>query len=98
MGDIAKWGILAAAAAIIIGLIVAFPFMNFIDSGVYTQGIATLVTVVGNGFTFARGLVNNFLSPWARSALTALMIWLVGKWILTYSVKLIIWVYHFLFK
>lgn len=98
MGEVAKWAILAAILISIIGIVVAFPISSYIDLGVYTSGIATIVTYAADGFRFARALINNFFSPWARTALSGLMIWLVGKWLLTYTVKIITWVYHFIFK
>ena len=98
MGDVAKWVILAAAAITIISLIVAFPIMNYMDVGVYAAAIQTLVQYAGSAFVFARGLINNLLSPWARSAVSGLMLWMVAKWLVTYSLKVLVWVYHYVFK
>lgn len=98
MGEMAKWAILAAIIITIVSLCVAFPITQYMNLGVYTEGIAVLVNYAGNAFIFARGLINNFLSPWGRAALTGLMIWLIGKWLLTYSLKVLVWVYHWLFK
>lgn len=98
MGDIAKWAILVAAGLALIGMILAFPIMDYMDVGVYSEGIATIVNYCGSAFIFARGLINNFLSPWARSAISGLTLWFIGKWIVTYSVKMMVWVYRFIFK
>lgn len=98
MGEVAKWAILVAAGLLILGSILAFPICYYMDVSIYSAGIATVVNIAGKGFVFGRGLLNNFFSPWARGALTGLMIWLVGKWLVTYSIKVMIWVYHFLFK
>lgn len=98
MGEMAKWAILAAIIITIISMCVAFPITQYMNLGVYTEALADLVNYAGNAFIFARGLINNFLSPWARSALTGLMIWLIGKWLLTYTLKVLVWVYHWLFK
>ncbi len=98
MSDIVKWGLLVAGAIIIIGLILAMPLEKYIDIPVFTSGITTLVNVCGDGFKFARGAINNLLSPWARSAVTGLAVYIIGKQFLTLSLKIVIWVYHFIFK
>lgn len=98
MSDIVKWGLLVAGAVLIIGLIVALPFMDFIDVGQFGGLITQLVEIAGDGFVFGRGLINNFLTPFGRVALTGLLYWLFGKWAITIAIKLIIWVYHFIFK
>ena len=98
MSDIAKWALLVAGAVIIIGLIMAMPLQRFIDVGVFSSAISVVVNVCQEGFRFARGVVNNLLSPWARTAVTALAVYIIGKQFLTLSLKIIIWVYHFIFK
>lgn len=98
MSDAIKWGLLIAGAVIIIGLIVALPFMEFLNVGEFTNLIAQLVNVAGDGFAFGRGLLNNFLTPFGRTALTGLLFWMFGKWAITVSIKVVIWAYHFIFK
>ena len=98
MSDIAKWALLAAAIIAIIALIVAFPFMQYIDAAKFSAAISTIINTAADGFRFARGLVNNFLSPWARGVFSGLLIWLLAKPILTYGIKVTVWVYHYIFK
>lgn len=98
MADVAKWALLVAGAIIIIALICALPFMEFVDAGEFANLISRLVDVAGGGFVFARGLINNFLTPFGRTALTGLLYWMFGKWAITIAVKIVIWVYHFIFK
>lgn len=98
MSDIAKWALLVAGAVIIIGLIVAMPLQKYIDVPVFTSAISVIVNVCSEGFRFARGAINNLLSPWARTAVTGLAVYIIGKEFLTLSLKIIIWVYHFIFK
>lgn len=98
MADVAKWALLVAGALIIIGLICALPFMDFVNADEFGALITGLVDICGSGFVFARGLINNFLTPFGRVALTGLLYWLFGKWAITIAVKIIIWVYHFIFK
>ena len=98
MSDAVKWGIRAALAVTIIGMILVLPVRQFIDISVVAAGISTLVSIAGEGFMFGRGLINNFLSPWARIALSGLMIWLIGKWFVLLSMKIMAWVNHYIFK
>lgn len=98
MATIAKWALLVGGAILIIGLIVSLPFMDFIDAGEFGSMITSLVDIAGSGFVFARGLLNNFLTPFGRTALTGLIYWIFGKWAITISIKLVVWIYHFIFK
>lgn len=98
MSDAIKWGLLIAGAVIIIGLIVALPFVDFINVGQFGQLISRLVDLAGDGFIFGRGLLNNFLTPFGRAALTGLLFWFFGKWAITVAIKIVVWAYHFIFK
>ena len=98
MSTIAKWALLIAGAVLIIGLICALPFMDFINAGEFGSMINTLVDIAGSGFVFARGLLNNFLTPFGRTALTGLLYWIFGKWAITIGIKIVVWAYHFIFK
>lgn len=98
MSDIAKWGILIAAITVAIGMLLAFPFYQYIDVVHFSNAISTIIDIAGYGFGFARGLINNFLSSWARSVLSGLMLWLIAKWLITFGLKAMVWVYHYIFK
>lgn len=98
MSDIVKWGLLAAGAIALIALIVALPFVEFIDVGELGSLITRLVEIVGDALTSARGLLNNFLTPFGRKVLTGIMLYLLAKWVITLSIKIVAWVYHFIFK
>lgn len=98
MSDIAKWALLVAGAVIIFGMILALPLARYIDVGVFTTAISVIVNVCQEGFFFARGAINNLLSPWARTAVTGLAVYIIGKQFVTVGLKIIIWVYHFIFK
>lgn len=98
MSDIAKWALLAAAAVLLIGMIAALPFVEFIDFGQFSAALANITTVAGSAFRFGRGLINNFLLPFGRTVATGLFIWLVGKWALMIAIKIVAWAYHFIFK
>lgn len=98
MSDIVKWGLLAAGAVALVALIVALPFVDFINVGELGTLISRLVVLVGGAFTSARGLVNNFLTPFGRDVLTGIMLYLLAKWVITLSIKITAWIYHFIFK
>lgn len=98
MSDIAKWAILIAAIIVVIGLVMALPFYEYIDVSKFSAAVVTIISVAGDGFTFARGLVNNFLSPWARGVFSGLLLWLIGKYVIIYTLKVSVWVYHYIFK
>lgn len=98
MGEVIKWGLLAAGLVALIALVVTLPFMDFLNFGELSSGIASIVSVCGTAFSAARGLVNNFLTPFGRTVLSGLLIWLVAKWAIMISVKVVAWVYHFVFK
>lgn len=98
MGDAIKWGLLATGIAVLIALIVVLPFNNFIDVSEFSNGITIIVTVCGNAFASARGLINSLLTPFGRGLVTGMLVWFFGKWAIMVGVKIVAWVYHFIFK
>lgn len=98
MSDIAKWALLVAGAIAFIALILALPFVEFINLDEYISALSNVITIAGDAFTFARGLTNNFFLPFGRKIITGLLIWLIGKWALQIAIKIGAWVYHFIFK
>ena len=98
MSDIVKWGLLAAGAVALIALIVSLPFVQYIDIARLSSVVVSLVDIAGDAFIFGRGLINNFLTPFGRTVLSGIMFYLLSKWVLTLSIKISAWVYHFIFK
>lgn len=98
MSEVVKWGLLVAGLLVIIALIVALPFVEFIDFGEFGNLITQLVSLCSSAFSFGRGLINNFLTPFGRTVLTGIMIYLIGKWAITIGIKITSWAYHFIFK
>ncbi len=98
MGEIAKWALLVAGAVIIVGLIMVLPIVDYIDASVFGAAISVIVNICSDGFRFARGAINNLLSPWARTAVTGLAVYIIGKRFVTLGIKIFIWIYHFIFK
>lgn len=98
MGEVIKWGLLVVGAVALIALIVALPFVEFINAGELGTMLSRLVEIVGAALTSARGLLNNFLTPFGRNVLTGIMFYLVAKWVITLTIKIVAWIYHFIFK
>lgn len=98
MGDAIKWGLLVTGIVVIIGIIVALPFVEFIDLASFSDALTTVTSIVGGFFYKARCLLNNFFSPVGRVILSGLLIWLIGKWAIKVALNIIVWVYHFIFK
>lgn len=98
MGDAIKWGLLGSAILVLIALIVVLPFNNFINVGEFGNTITTIVTVCGTAFQSARGLINIFLTPFGRTLVTGMLLWFFGKWAVMVAIKIVAWVYHFIFK
>lgn len=98
MSDAVKWALLVAAALVIIGMVVTLDYMDYIDLNTFSSAVSSVISVVGNGFNFGRGIINNLLSPWARVALSGLMYWIIGKELILWTIKVSVWVYHFIFK
>lgn len=98
MSDVIKWALLAAAAIALIALIVALPVAEYINPTEFGNMIGRLVSIVGDFFQDARGLINNFLTPFGRGALTGLLIWMFGKWAITLAIRIGAWIYHFIFR
>ena len=98
MSDVVKWGLLTAGLIALIGLVMALPFVGFIDLGEFSAAINNIVSVAGTFFQDARGLINSFLLPFGRTLLSGIMVWLFGKWAITVAIKIVAWVYHFVFR
>lgn len=98
MSDIAKWTLLVAGALALIALILALPFVEFINLDEFTAALSNVVSIAGGAFQFGRGLINNFFLPFGRTVASGLIWWLIGKWAITITIKITAWIYHFIFK
>lgn len=98
MSNAVKWALLSAGAVLLIGLVVALPFVDFINFEEFGFAISNIVNVAGGLFSSARGLINCFLLSFGRTVLSGLLIWLFGKWAIMISIKTVAWVYHFIFR
>lgn len=98
MSDIAKWALLVAGAVALLALIVALPFVEFINVDEFGAALTSIVAIAGDAFRFGRGLINNFLTPFGRSVFSGLLLWLLGKWVMPTTIKIGVWVYHYIFK
>lgn len=95
---IVKWALLVAGVLLIIALVLVLPFVEFLNLEEYSYALETIFSIAGNAFYFARGLINNFFLPFGRKIITGLMVWLLGKWVLTVAIRISTWVFHFIFK
>lgn len=98
MSDIVKWGLLAAGAIALIALIVALPFTQYLNTVQLGSMISAVIDIAGDALYTARGLVNNFLHPFGREILTGIMLYLLGRWVVTLTIKITAWIYHYVFK
>ena len=98
MSDAIKWALLVAAVVLIIGMIVALPFVEFIDVESFSDSLTTITAYAGHYLYQARCLINNFLSPVGSVILSGILFWLFGKWAIKVSINVVVWCYHFIFK
>lgn len=100
MSDIAKWALLVTAVLALIVIVLTMPFAKFLPTGAQqiTVYIDEIVTLCSGFFYTARSLINIFLFESARSVLSGLIVYLFAKWIITISVKITTWIFHFIFK
>lgn len=98
MGDVVKWGLLVAGIVLLIALVMELPFLEFMNIEELTGAVATVVGICGEAFRFGRGLINNFLTPFGRSAATGLIFWVICKPFIMQAIQYIVMVYHYIFK
>lgn len=98
MGEFIKWALLVVGIIALIALVVALPFTGFLDVGEFGSLITQLVDIVGSFLLTARQLINNFLTPFGITVLSGLLIYIIGKWVITIGIKITAWIYHFIFK
>lgn len=98
MSDAVKWALLGAAVIALIALIMALPFVSYIDTGGFGEALSTITSYAGSALYTARCLINNFLSPLGRTILSGILFWLFGKTFIMTSIKIGAWIYHFIFK
>lgn len=98
MGDVVKWGLLVAGILLLVSMVSALPFLEFLNIGEFTNAISSVVNICGDVFKFARGLINNFLTPFGRTAATGLIVWVITKPFAMQAIRYLVMVYHYIFK
>lgn len=98
MGDVVKWGLLVAGIILLVSMIAELPFLEFINLDELTGAISTVVSICGGVFRFARALINNFLSPFARVVASGLLFWVICKPFILQAIQYIVMIYHYIFK
>lgn len=98
LGDVVKWGLLVAGIVLLIAMIAELPFLEFLNLEELTSAVSSVVSLCGNAFMFARGLINNFLTPFGRVAATGLLYWVICKPFAMQAIQYLVWIYHYIFK
>lgn len=98
MSNVVKWALLAAGIIALIALVMALPVGDLSQIGNVGGYLGQLLTVCGDNINAARGLINFFLFPPVRTFLSGLLGWIFFKWAILISVKVVAWVYHFVFR
>ena len=98
MGDVVKWGLLVAGIILLISMVAALPFLEFLNLDEFTGAIANVVKICSCVFKFARGLINIFLTPFGRSPATGLIVWVIIKPFAMQAIRYLVMIYHYIFK
>lgn len=98
MGDVVKWGLLVVGIILIISMIAELPFLDFMNLEELTGAVSSLVSVCSGVFQFARGLINNFFTPFGRTAVTGLLFWLICRPFIMQGIQWLVYIYHYIFK
>ena len=99
MSDVVKWGLLVAGLLVVVALIVALPLADGIDFDALNEGITIIVDTTGDYIKSARGFLNNLVLPEVGVfILSSCIAWLFLKLPLRYSIRLVIKIYHYIFK
>lgn len=98
MGDVVKWGLLVAGILIVVSMIAGLPFLDFLNLDELTGAVSQVVSVCGGAFHFARGLINNFLTPFGRGAASGLIFWVICKPFIMTAIQYLVMIYHYIFK
>ena len=98
MGDVVKWGLLVAGIILLIAMIAELPFLEFMNLDELVAAVSTVVEICAGVFRFARGLINNFLTPFGRTAASGLIFWVICKPFIMQAIQYIVMVYHYIFK
>lgn len=98
MSDAIKWGLLVAGIVAVIALVVAIGFGNYILTDTFIEACETVVSYSSKALANARGLINNFFFKEALPVVTFSIGWILLKPFTTFSIKLIVSIYHYIFK
>lgn len=98
MSDGIKWALLAAAIIAIIAIIVALPLGQAVNIGELSSALSGIVSISGSFLLKARNLINNFLTPVGRVILSGIIGYICFKWVYVNGLKIVLTVYHWIFK
>ncbi len=98
MSDIAKWALLVAGFAVILALILALPIVGFTNGETVAASFGELVAILSPYIIQARAFINIFLTPFGRTLFSAVIGYMFIRYFITWPIKLITSVYHWIFK
>ena len=98
MSNAVKWALLAAGAVLLVGMVLSLPFIDVINFGELSGAVGNLLSVCGGALQSAKGILNCFLTPWARGVLSGVIYYEIAKFAITISIKITTWIYHFIFR
>lgn len=98
MSDIAKWGLLAAGAALIIAAIIGLPIYAAINIPALGNVLSQFLSIITPYVGFARGLINFMVLPVAIPVLDIIIAYVIMRPILLFGIKITKIGYTWIFK
>lgn len=98
MSDAIKWGLLVAGIIAVIALVLAIGFQNYILVDTFVNACNQLVSIANGYLIMFRRLINNFFFPEVLPVVTFSLWYLILKPFLTFTIKVTVSIYHYIFK
>lgn len=98
MSDLAKWALLVAGLIAIVAAVVALPIFQIIDVASLTSAVSTIASKCSSALIAARGIINFFFFPATRPLLTVAIGYLMTKFLVVWTIKIVSVVYKWIFK
>lgn len=98
MSDVAKWALLVVGIGTVLVLILALPIASLVNGERVASLFGQLVSVMSPYIIKARAFVNLFLTPVGRTMFSTVIAYMFLKYFITWPIKLITSVYHWIFK
>lgn len=100
MSDAVKWALAAAIVIALIAIVLTLPFVKYVteSNSAINEAVYVISEYCYDGFYYARGFINIFLTPFGSGLLSGIMVYLFTSWIVKLTIKITVWVFHFVFK